>query len=89
MICQYLYDLSAQQDYCGTLTEESIRKNFVLLYELLDEMLDFGYPQTTSTEQLKLCVHNEAVVVDSCPNKSLVSLPNLNPRTVPSNAVHR
>ncbi|CAD7934958.1 unnamed protein product [Amoebophrya sp. A120] len=51
------------KDYCGTLTEESIRKNFVLLYELLDEMLDFGYPQTTSTEQLRLCVHNEAAAV--------------------------
>ena len=44
------------KDYCGTLSEESIRKNFVLLYELLDEMLDFGYPQTTSTEHLKLCI---------------------------------
>ena len=33
------------KDYCGVLTEESIRKNFILLYELLDEMLDFGYAQ--------------------------------------------
>eukprot|EP01084_Bolivina_argentea_P029770 55251_1 len=31
------------KDYCGVLTEESIRKNFILLYELLDEVLDFGY----------------------------------------------
>jgi hypothetical protein len=27
------------QDYCGVLTEESIRKNFILVYELLDEMI--------------------------------------------------
>jgi len=27
------------KDYCGVLTEESIRKNFILLYELLDEMI--------------------------------------------------
>jgi len=27
------------KDYCGVLSEESIRTNFVLLYELLDEML--------------------------------------------------
>ena len=53
------------QDYCGTLTEESIRKNFVLLYELLDEMVDYGYPQITNTEQLKLCVHNQAAAVES------------------------
>ena len=32
------------KDFCGVLTEESIRKNFVLIYELLDEMVDFGYP---------------------------------------------
>ena len=30
------------KDYCGTLSEEAIRKNFVLLYELLDEMIDYG-----------------------------------------------
>jgi AP-4 complex subunit mu-1 len=49
------------KDYCGVLTEESIRKNFILIYELLDEMVDFGYPQITSTETLKSHVHNEAI----------------------------
>lgn len=28
-----------RQDYCGVLSEESIRKNFVLIYELLDEIM--------------------------------------------------
>jgi hypothetical protein len=27
------------KDYCGLLSEEAIRKNFILLYELLDEMI--------------------------------------------------
>ncbi|RYH00555.1 hypothetical protein EON65_49170 [archaeon] len=27
------------KDYCGLLTEEAIRKNFVLVYELLEEMM--------------------------------------------------
>ena len=27
------------KDYCGVLTEESIRKNFILIYELVDEMM--------------------------------------------------
>ncbi len=27
------------KDYCGVLSEESIRTNFVLLYELLDEIM--------------------------------------------------
>jgi AP-4 complex subunit mu-1 len=56
---------NAFKDCCGVLTEESIRKNFILIYELLDEMLDFGYPQITSTEMLKNCVHNEPIVVAS------------------------
>ena len=30
------------QDYCGVLTEDSLRKNFILVYELLDEMIDYG-----------------------------------------------
>ena len=30
------------QDYCGTLSEDSLRKNFILVYELLDEMIDYG-----------------------------------------------
>ena len=33
--------------------EESIRDNFVLIYELLDELLDFGYPQTTDSKILQ------------------------------------
>lgn len=55
------------KDYCGVLTEEAIRKNFILIYELLDEMLDFGFPQATSTESLKACVHNEPIATKSGP----------------------
>jgi AP-4 complex subunit mu-1 len=51
------------KDYCGVLSEESIRRNFILVYELLDEMLDLGYPQSTSTEALKSFVYNEAAEV--------------------------
>jgi AP-1 complex subunit mu len=31
-------------DYFFEIEEESIRDNFVVVYELLDEMLDNGYP---------------------------------------------
>ena len=48
------------KDYCGVLHEEAIRCNFALIYEILDEILDFGYPQCTSTEVLKDYVFNEA-----------------------------
>ena len=40
-------------DYFTVLEEESIRDNFVIIYELLDEMMDFGYPQNTETKILK------------------------------------
>ena len=33
--------------------EESIRDNFVICYELLDELIDFGYPQTTDAKILQ------------------------------------
>ncbi|XP_073110258.1 AP-4 complex subunit mu isoform X3 [Elaeis guineensis] len=53
------------KDYLGVLNEDSLRKNFVLVYELLDEVIDFGYPQTTSTEVLKSYVFNEPIMVDA------------------------
>lgn len=53
------------KDYLGVLNEDSLRKNFVLVYELLDEVIDFGYPQTTSTEVLKSYIFNEPHVVDT------------------------
>jgi AP-4 complex subunit mu-1 len=50
------------KDHIGELTEETIRKNFVLIYEIIDEMIDFGYPQLSDTEQVKQFVFTEPVV---------------------------
>ncbi|EPS62106.1 hypothetical protein M569_12689, partial [Genlisea aurea] len=61
------------KDYLGVLNEESLRKNFVLVYELLDEVIDFGFVQTTSTEVLKSYVFNEPIVLDAA------RLPTLGP----------
>jgi AP-1 complex subunit mu len=41
------------REYFGTLEEESIRDNFVLVYELLDEVMDHGYPQISEVKVLK------------------------------------
>lgn len=73
------------KDYCGTLSEEAIRKNFILLYELLDEMMDYGYPQVTETENLKAFVYNEPIVVDQISNTGSM----VNPKTASANAVHK
>ena len=40
-------------EYFKELEEESIRDNFVIIYELLDEMMDFGFPQTTESKILQ------------------------------------
>lgn len=40
-------------EYFKTLEEEAVRDNFVIIYELFDEMLDFGYPQTTESKILQ------------------------------------
>lgn len=40
-------------EYFKEVEEESIRDNFVIIYELLDEMMDFGYPQTTESKILQ------------------------------------
>ena len=50
------------EDLIGDLTEESIRKNFILVNEIVDEMVDFGYPQLIDTEQVKEFVFTEPIV---------------------------
>ena len=71
------------KDYCGVLSEESVRTNFVLIYELIDEILDYGYVQGTSTEQLKAFVFTEPIVV-AAPVKS-----KSDSKTTPSTAVDK
>lgn len=51
------------KDYCGVLSEDALRKNVVLVYELLDEVIDYGLPQSTATESLKQFILNEPTVV--------------------------
>lgn len=45
--------VDVMQAYFGKITEENVKNNFVLIYELLDETLDFGYPQNLDTGVLK------------------------------------
>ena len=45
MMFTYLYKMSqVLLDYFKEIEEETIRDNFVIIYELLDEMMDNGYP---------------------------------------------
>lgn len=47
-------------EYFKELEEESIRDNFVIIYELLDELMDFGYPQTTDGKILQEFITQES-----------------------------
>ncbi|NXW25722.1 AP4M1 protein, partial [Circaetus pectoralis] len=49
------------RDFCGPLSEKNVSLNFALIYELLDEMLDYGYVQTTAPEVLRNFMHTEPV----------------------------
>lgn len=40
-------------EYFKEIEEESIRDIFVVIYELLDELIDFGNPQTTDSKILQ------------------------------------
>ena len=53
------------ESYFGKMSEESIRNNFVLIYELLDEVLDFGYPQKTDSGILKTYITQQGVKTQS------------------------
>eukprot|EP01016_Furgasonia_blochmanni_P041689 TRINITY_DN5449_c0_g1_i3.p1 TRINITY_DN5449_c0_g1~~TRINITY_DN5449_c0_g1_i3.p1 ORF type:complete len:360 (-),score=147.39 TRINITY_DN5449_c0_g1_i3:79-1158(-) len=68
------------KDCCGVVTEESIRKNFVLVYELLDEMIDFGHPQLVSTEAIKPYIVNDPVPVSQ-------NIPSIKPSFITSNTI--
>eukprot|EP00762_Andalucia_godoyi_P000103 ANDGO_02260.mRNA.1 AP-4 complex subunit mu len=61
------------RDYTGILSEDAVRKNFVLIYELADEVIDFGYPQEMSTENLKSLVFNEPVESEGQQSSALAS----------------
>jgi len=61
MILLFLYRLvEVFKDYFKELEEESIRDNFVITYELMDEMMDFGYPQVSEPKILREYITQEA-----------------------------
>jgi len=58
------------KSYFQVVNEESIRKNFVLIYELLDEIVDFGHPQLSSSEILQQIITQGKARYDFSKNKS-------------------
>ncbi|KAG9531623.1 clathrin adaptor, mu subunit, partial [Aureobasidium melanogenum] len=62
LVFEFLYRLiQLGRSYFAKFDEEAVKNNFVLIYELLDEILDFGYPQNTDTDTLKMYITTEGV----------------------------
>jgi len=60
LIVTFLYKLAQVfKDYFGSLEEESIRDNFVIIYELLDETMDHGLPQSLDSTILRSFITQE------------------------------
>lgn len=60
--------LETLTQYLNNLDEETIRDNFVIIYELLDEMMDFGHPQISDYKVLQ-----EYITQDSHPASASAS----------------
>ena len=66
MLLVFLYKLlQLFKDYFEEVEEESVRDNFVIIYELLDEIMDFGYPQITDGKVLQQYIQTGSNRMDS------------------------
>ncbi|KAG8920174.1 hypothetical protein FRC01_000889 [Tulasnella sp. 417] len=62
LVFEFLYKfISIARSYFSKVDEESVKNNFVLIYELIDEILDFGFPQNSEIDTLKMYITTESV----------------------------
>lgn len=74
MVFEFLLKMcNVMQSYFGKISEENIKNNFILIYELLDEILDFGYPQNTDTGILKTFITQTGVKSQSKEEQSQIT----------------
>lgn len=59
------------QECLGVLETEAVRENAILIYELLDEVMDNGYPQTTDSKILKKYITSKANIFRDSKQKRL------------------
>ncbi|KAG7236764.1 hypothetical protein INR49_029532 [Caranx melampygus] len=63
-------------EYFKELEEESIQDNFVVVYELLDELMDFGFPQTTDSKILQEYITQEGAKLEVAKSKVPTTVTN-------------
>lgn len=76
LIFEYLFQkVRILKSYLGdNFDEESIQSNFTLIYELLDETMDYGYPQNCSVDVLKLYINLGTMMQNVGPQKDGAAL---------------
>ncbi|KAL5008054.1 hypothetical protein ScPMuIL_013635 [Solemya velum] len=79
------------KDFCGVVSEDSIQANVLLIYELLDEILDCGYIQLATTEKLRPYIQSEPVLVsEKSPAEDIASrLFGIETRVAPGSAANK
>ncbi|XP_064602806.1 AP-4 complex subunit mu-1-like [Liolophura sinensis] len=80
------------KDFCGVISEDSVKANVLLIQELLDEILDLGYVQLASTEKLKPYIQSDPVLVrpSRSPSEDVAArLLGFESRVAPSSAADR
>eukprot|EP01042_Synura_sphagnicola_P006371 gene6371-8136_t len=50
------------EEYFGSVEEDTIKDNFSTVYQLLEEMMDYGYPLTTEPNALKAMIKPPSVI---------------------------
>ena len=61
--------------YFGKISEENVKNNLVLIYQLLDEILDFGYPENSETGTLKTFITQQGIKSQHQTKKSSLRSP--------------
>uniref|UniRef100_A0A669CYE7 AP-1 complex subunit mu-2 n=1 Tax=Oreochromis niloticus TaxID=8128 RepID=A0A669CYE7_ORENI len=77
LVYAFLYKLvEVFTEYFKELEEESIQDNFVVVYELLDELMDFGFPQTTDSKILQEYITQEGAKLEVAKSKVPTTVTN-------------
>jgi len=64
------------EEYFNELDEEVLRDNFVIVYELLDEVMDFGYPQYSEGKILAEYIKTDAHAAEKSDVKAPMAVTN-------------
>jgi AP-3 complex subunit mu len=63
MIIEFLHRVfEILEEYFGSVEEDTIKDNFSTVYQLLEEMMDYGYPLTTEPNALKAMITPPTVI---------------------------